>query len=341
MAAPTMETKTSPELPAPARYFPLDKGVYEVAPGLRPLGTSFGNGAADARVFQIDREYGMFRTNKLACRTERLSKYHAVSEFKPEVAGRVARFMADKLVSEHPQWFSWAPGERRRLDCRLSGESLYFTPDFQLDRVDGAAPSPAYASAFDALCCQVQEDAAVVSADESGADRVCALHLCSPGYWAAEEKIGKNFFAVHAPVPGIEKVNSAAAAIVRMMIERGPVVRFVWGFTTDRRLNHHPEPPPRISAAQWLGRDFPAQPFTLRVERQITWGLPGVRSALFFIRVYYIDGASIKANPRERALLRSSLTSLSAESRRYKGVEGRLDGILAWLDAPQASFEKT
>ena len=336
-----METKTSPELPAPARYFPLDKGVYEVAPGLRPLGTSFGNGAADARVFQIDREYGMFRTNKLACRTERLSKYHAVSEFKPEVAGRVARFMADKLVSEHPQWFSWAPGERRRLDCRLSGESLYFTPDFQLDRVDGAAPSPAYASAFDALCCQVQEDAAVVSADESGADRVCALHLCSPGYWAAEEKIGKNFFAVHAPVPGIEKVNSAAAAIVRMMIERGPFVRFVWGFTTDRRLNHHPEPPPRISAAQWLGRDFPAQPFTLRVERQITWGLPGVRSALFFIRVYYIDGASIKANPRERALLRSSLTSLSAESRRYKGVEGRLDGILAWLDAPQASFEKT
>ncbi|HVC09257.1 MAG TPA: heme-dependent oxidative N-demethylase subunit alpha family protein [Elusimicrobiota bacterium] len=328
------------ELPAPARYFPLEKGVYEVAPGLRPLGTSFGNGAADGLVFQIDREYEKFRENKSACRAERLSKYYAESGFRPEVAGHVAKFMADKLVSEHPQWFSWAAGEPRRLECGLSGETLLFTPDFHLARVEGSSFFPAYSSAFDALCCQVQEDVAVVSADESGADHLCALHLCSPGYWAAEEKIGKNFFAIHAPVPGIEKVNAASAAIVRMMIERGPFVRFVWGFTTDRRLNHHPEPPPGIPEGEWRGRDFPAKPFTLRVERQITWGLPEIRSALFFIRVYYIEGESIRSNPQERALLRSSLSSLSAESRRYKGVEGRLDEILDWLDAPRVSSRK-
>ncbi len=322
------------KLAAPARYFPLDKGVYEVAPGLRPLGTPFGNGAADGLVFQIDREYAAFRENKSACRAERLSKYYVESGFRPEIAGRVAKFMADKLVSEHPRWFSWIPSEPRRLACALTGETLVFTPDFELARVDGSAFSPAYASAFDALCCQVQEDVAVVTADEAGADRLRALHLCSPGYWAAEEKIGKNFFAIHAPVPGIEKVNAASSAIVRMMIERGPFVRFVWGFTTDRRLNHHPEPPPGISESEWRGRDFPAKPFTLRVERQLTWGLPEINSALFFIRVYYLDGASIRANPKERALLRSSLASLSAESRRYKGVEGKLDAILAWLGAP-------
>ncbi len=42
-------------LEPPPVYFPLGRGVYELAAGLKPLGTDFGNGAMDGRVFQIDR----------------------------------------------------------------------------------------------------------------------------------------------------------------------------------------------------------------------------------------------------------------------------------------------
>ena len=45
------------ELIPPAVYVPLDRPVYEVAPGLKPLGFSFVNGAADGQILQIDREF--------------------------------------------------------------------------------------------------------------------------------------------------------------------------------------------------------------------------------------------------------------------------------------------
>jgi hypothetical protein len=52
----------------PVRYFPIDKGVYEVAPGLRPLGANFGNGMADGWIFQLDSEWPRYRENILECR---------------------------------------------------------------------------------------------------------------------------------------------------------------------------------------------------------------------------------------------------------------------------------
>ena len=60
------------QLDPPARYFPITRGLYEVAPGLKLLGTDFGNGAMDRRVFQIDADFPRFRQSKLACRQDRI-----------------------------------------------------------------------------------------------------------------------------------------------------------------------------------------------------------------------------------------------------------------------------
>jgi len=195
---------------------------------------------------------------------------------------------------------------------------------------------PSYISAFDALCSQVQEDIAVMRMDSTGRDWLAAIHLCAPGHWSAGDKIGKNFFSIHAPVAEVERMNRAASALVDAMIRKGPYVRFVWGFSTDLRLNHHPEPPPGADPKTWKGRTFDASaasPFLLRVERQVTWGLPEVNAAIFTIRVYYVDGNEIKANPAERALLRSGLLSMTENSRRYKGLDKCMDEVLIWLDS--------
>jgi heme-dependent oxidative N-demethylase alpha subunit-like protein len=325
-------------LEAPARYFPIRNGRYEVAPNLRPLGTDFGHGAADGRVFQIDWDFPRYRENKLRCRAERLSKYVGLQDLKPTVAAASARFVAARLAQEYPSLFAWeADGDGSgRLECRLTRERLAFDPEMCLADVEAEEPAePAYADAWDALACQVPEDLALVCTGPEGRDRLTAFHVCSPSHWSAEEKLGRDFAAVHAPVPGMEPVLRVAGSMVDAMVHRGPFVRFVWSISGDRRLNGHPEPPPGVPLSHWRHPAFdPAMkpPFYLRVERQVTWGLPEVGAAVFVIRLSFTDAREIRANPEERRQLLSALRSMSPESRRYKGIFEVTEGLVEWLE---------
>ncbi len=328
-------------LPKPARYFPLEKGVYEVAPGLRTLGTDFGNGTADSRLFQLDTDYAKYRENRLASRAERLGKYVVTRDFRPEVEKEAVEFLIRKLTAEYPELFilTTQAGGNRALECRLTEETLVTDSNGNLVSTKSAV-TPPYASAYDALCSQLQEDIAILAtekqSDGSTRDWLAALSLCSPSHWAAEDKIGKTFFAIHEPIPGIEKINRAAAGFVDAMVNKGPYVRFVWGFGTDDRLNHHPIAPSGWDPKDWSGRSFdrnrPGSPFILRVERQVLHGLPAVGAGLFAIRVSFIEGTLIRKNPRDRDLLKSALLSMNPASRGYKGLEGHLEEVLKWLD---------
>lgn len=340
-------------LPIAARYFPLEKGVYEVVAGLRALGTDFGNGAADKRVFQIDREFPVYRKNKLGCRAERLGKYYATADYAPDVERAATMFLVIRLTSEYPQLFSLdkqADGVSA-LRCALTSEELRFDREMRLIEVRGAedaddggddeedkvAVVPPYASAFDALCSQVPEDVAVVSRAQDGTDHLSAIHLCSPSHWAAEDKIGKDFRFIHQPVPGIERINQTSAALVDAMIRRAPYLRFAWGIAADERLNQHPSlPSAGFTLEEWRGRvfqrsDMPS-PFVLRVERQVLCGLPEANAAIFTIRVYFVSGALVRRDKRKRDLLRAALLSMTPESRAYKGLRNCLPDLIAWLN---------
>lgn len=328
--------------------------MYEVVAGLRALGTDFGNGAADERVFQIDREFSSYRKNKLQCRAERLGKYYATADYSPDVERAVTRFLVSRLTCEYPQLFSLdkqADGVSA-LRCVLTSEELIFDREMRLVEVRGAedvddggddeeddvAVVPPYASAFDALCSQVQEDVAVVSRALDGTDHLAAIHLCSPSHWAAEDKIGKDFRFIHQPVPRIERVNQTSGALLDAMIKRGPYVRFAWGIAADERLNHHPSlPSTGLTSDERCGQIFQSEqtdaPFVLRVERQVLCGLPEANAAIFTIRVYFVSGALIRSDPRKRDLLRAVLLSMTPESRAYKGLKNCLPELIAWLDA--------
>ena len=344
----------TPELPSPARYFPLDKGLYEVAPGLHPLGRDFGNGPLDGQLFQVTRAFPRYRAQKLRCREERFGKYVGDRDLAPEVSRAVNRFLVTRLAAEHPRLFAIERGDRIdaahdasdgvddrdepfTLACAHTGDRIPFGADFELR--EGAPEASGFRSAFDALCMQFESDLAVVRAEGAGEtfrDWLAQIHLCAPSHWAAEDKLGLPFTAIHARIPHIEKVNAAAESLVRAMIHRGPYVRFVWGFATDDRLNHHPEPPPGEDRGAWRGRAFDEDrtpsPFLLRVERQVTVGIPEAGAALFGIHVSFIEGAEIRANERERALFASALRSLSPASRVYKSIDGSLDRVLAYLE---------
>lgn len=324
-------------LSRPPRYFPLEKGLYEVAPGLRSLGTDFGNGAQDGRVFQIDDQFPLYRKNMDECRKERLAKYVCTADFPLEYEEAVARFMARRLGAEYPEFFHWEEDKgASALHCRHTGETLRFDAKMRLLETSPKPETP-YISAFDALSCQVQEDIAITSRRADKGDWLSALHLTTPSHWSAEDKIGRSFIDVHTSIPHIEKINKASASLIDAMIHKGPYVRFIWSFVTDQRLNHHPEAPPGWDPAVWKGRSFqkdhPDSPFHLRIERQVTWGLPEIESSFFTIRVSFIHGKEVWSNPKENRLLRSALASMSPASRVYKGVAHCYDDLVAWLDS--------
>lgn len=312
-------------LPGPCRYFPLANGKYEVAAGLRALGTDFGNGAREGKVFQFDAEYPRYRRAKEAARAERLEKYAPRGiRLDHEVAAGVNRFIIESLTAEWPEYFQMR--DAGTLDCTLSAERIVFDKDYRLLSVQG---SPPYRDLFDALASQVQEDLAIWRRDPDPAGDpegwLAAIHLCFPNHWAAEEKIGKPFNAVHQPVAGFQKLAKAAPSLVEMMVAKGPFVRFAWGVATDRELNHHP-------GNEFQGRAFDTMGpvLELRIERQTLTSFAEIGASLFTIRTYFLDVAE-ELSGEERVALGKAIESMTPESLVYKGLDGSKEAILRWL----------
>jgi hypothetical protein len=180
---------------------------------------------------------------------------------------------------------------------------------------------------------QVQEDLAIVSSVGTDADRrhwLSAVHLSFPNHWAAEDKIGRTFPVIHAPVAGMEQMNRQADQIVRVMLgATDGLVRFAWGVTWDDELNHHPQPPP---GAVRRPRFDPLRPAAfLRVERQTVWGFPEVGAALFTIRTYLYDVAQLGRDRGRAGQLAAALASMSDASVAYKGLAGAREALARWL----------
>ena len=318
-------------LPPPVHYLPVDPR-FEFKVGLRRLGNDLGHGEIDARVFQIDTQWPAYRAAKLAARSERLAKYVCRSSALSAPAQRqVTARLLRQLTEEYPQWFRREDdGGGQRVACGLAGEILHFDADLQLTRAEGAqAVDPPYQDGLDALLCQVQEDLAFVSVYAAG-ERLTYLHLCHANHWAGEDKLDRGFEAMHGPVPGFERIARQSGRLMDALTTQGPFVRFAWGVATDARLNHHPEPPPGWDAGEWRGRRFDADApaLYLRVERQVTMGLPEVPGFVFTIRTYLRDVQELDG--RSRQTLAAALASMDEATAGYKGLEQR-GALIEWL----------
>lgn len=319
-----------------ACYFPLESGRYEVKPGLISFGRDLGNGEADQRVFQLDGNFLHYRWMKELARSQRLSQYYQTYEYGLEVNATIAQFICDQLVKDYPQHFclTYLNKHECTLYCQLTEETIHFDKNFQRVQVTTKDKeiNPPYKSALDALAAQIQEDLTVVSRSNER-HWVSAIHLCFPNHWAAEDKIGHRFAAVHAPVAGMDKINQRGEALVRTMIERPPAIRFAWGLSTDTRLNHHPKMPAGIALEQWQGRQFNLQNprLYLRIERQVIWGFPAVNAALFTIRTSFRDCGILKREANLQSKLIAAIHSMSPDSLAYKGLEESKEDILTWL----------
>ena len=194
-------------LPPPVLHTPWLKGIYEVAPNLRPLG--------EERAIEFDTLWPCVRANKERAVPGRVLRH----DLDDETAEAIVREIAARAAREWPEYFSLD----RALECHLTGERV------SLD-----------AGGLDTMAMNLPCDLAIVRR-AAERDWTAYLHVCAPSHWRPEDKIGQPFVATHAPVPHFDKVSRAAKGLVEAMVARGPWVRFVWGMETDREPDHHPD----------------------------------------------------------------------------------------------------
>jgi hypothetical protein len=313
-------------------YFPIDKGVYEVALGLRPLGFDFNNPEFDQKIFHITKDYKKYYDNKLLCQSEDPPKYIVSStpdKLTSERTEGLIQFLIEQFLLEYPEIFS-------KEDDLLS--VLHLNLVINLKNLNSL-------ELLNQLVQLVPEDLVLVNRDTdqmgNSKDYLSYLNVCSPSHWAPNEKLEKNFFDIHEVIPGSERLIQDSNRIIDLMINKGPFVRFIWSFVTDERLNHHPRPPFGYDWDKWRGRSFNKAskiPFSLRIERQVIYGLPHLNSSVFTIGVSFIPGDVVKSNPYYRSQLVSALKSMSKEARVYKGVDQCIIELVDYLTRSEKLF---
>ncbi|MEJ2574700.1 MAG: DUF3445 domain-containing protein [Gammaproteobacteria bacterium] len=307
----------------PLQYFPVSSNSFEFKTGLRAIAPDHNPGN---KIFQIDTQWQQYRQAKMAARAERLEKYVCSHQLSPATESCATLCILNQLQREHPEQFELSYSRNNvRLHCRLSGEQLDFDQSLQLIN------NNKYQSALDALCCQVQEDIAIVERCKQK-DFISYLHLCLPNHWAAEDKIGQSFIEAHLPVPEMDKINQQAPRILDTLTHKGPFERFTWGIATDKRLNHHPKAPDGFAQTEWQGRKFDADKLALylRIERQTTIGLPEVEAFMFTIRTYHRKVRNLASD--ELTILKHAILTMPDTVKAYKGLHRQSEEICEYLD---------
>lgn len=237
--------------------------------------------------------------------------------------------LARHAAGEHPEAFAW-DGRRavaHRLGTAVAGdqvEQLAAGPFGQGDEiprcVQGLGPEWRLAGL---LSLTFAEDFAIVDAREG---TIPWLAVTLPSHWAPEEKVGRPFAAVHAPVADNTLLIQAADSLARLVTGRERWERFVWTVTDHPRLHAHPA---RLAHPRWA--DTPIERAWWRTERQTFIPLPEHAQAVFTIEVNLAPLAEAVAQPARAAALHAAIASMSDAVLAYRGLTPVREPLLAWL----------
>ena len=176
------------------------------------------------------------------------------------------------------------------------------------------------------------EDFAIVDAADGS---IPWLAVTLPSHWAPEEKVGRHFAHVHAPVADNALLISASASLMKMVTEPQAWERFVWNVTGHPRLHAHPE---RVDARRWPAElnDVAAQAWW-RSERQTFIPLPAQRQAIFTIAVDLVPLADAIHSPARAARLFDAISTMSPAVLDYRGLSAVREPLLQWLAAARGA----
>jgi dimethylamine monooxygenase subunit A len=237
--------------------------------------------------------------------------------------------LAAHAAAEHPDAFAWDSADHWQayhLGWSLQrGEPIGDGPS-EIGACLRALPEAWRAAALLALA--FAEDFAVI---DGATARIPWLAVCLPSHWAPEDKIGRHFAQVHAPVADNQTLITAGDHLARLVTGAERWERFVWTITRHPTLSQHPR---RCDATPWpsdANADALAAHAFFRTERQTFIPLPEHRQAIFTIHVEMQSLAQAIATPAQASQLHAALASMSPAVLAYRSLTNVRDRLLAWL----------
>jgi dimethylamine monooxygenase subunit A len=249
------------------------------------------------------------------------------------------RRLAAQAAAEHPQAYAvrGSGGSPDALGSSFEMEARNLRWTLRNDQIVGDGPAEIGAClrglapkwrATALLCLAFAEDFAVI---DGATARIPWLAVCLPSHWAPEEKIGRHFAQVHAPVADNQVLLAASDHLARLVTGTERWERFVWTISRDPHLSQHPK---RVASKPWpatASADELAAQSYFRSERQTFIPVADQRLAIFTIHVESQPlQQAIESIDRAR-LLHDALATMSPAVLEYRNLAEPRDRLLEWL----------
>jgi hypothetical protein len=312
--------------------FRMQPGLRRIAPGTPQLTpTRPGSRALGEKLAVLQRhagqallcEPGFDATPALQALAEHAAREHP-SAFALDADGRW-----------HARVLGWSVGGSFDGGSSGSGSSESSSYDTETPEGDGPAPIgdclralPAHWRGPALLALAFEQDFAVLDATTA---HIAWTAVCLPSRWAPEEKVGRAFAQVHAPVADNTTLLAASDALVRLVTGAERWERFVWTVTADASLDEHPR---RVARTPWPSGADPAafaRHAFWRTEHQTFIPLPERRQAVFTIHVENRPLVDAIDSPARAEALHAALSTMSPAVLAYRGLVDAREPLLAWL----------
>jgi dimethylamine monooxygenase subunit A len=181
------------------------------------------------------------------------------------------------------------------------------------------------------------EDFAIVDAASA---TIPWLAVCLPSHWAPEDKVGRSFAEIHAPVADNAMLLNAGEHLLRLVTREERWERFVWTITSHPRLHAHPD---RLARERWpadAGTDELIALAHWRTERQTFIPLPALGQAAFTIKVELQPLGTAITTASQAQRVHDALASMSAAVLAYRNLSAARSRLLEWLAARAAATER-
>ncbi|MGD9831457.1 MAG: heme-dependent oxidative N-demethylase subunit alpha family protein [Piscinibacter sp.] len=245
-------------------------------------------------------------------------------------AGAALQALCAHAEAEHPQALQRnADGVRAPLlGWGLRGDVVVGDGPAEIGRCLGALPAPWRLAGL--LSLAFAEDFAVIDGQTA---TIPWLAVCLPSHWSPQEKIGRHFAQVHAPVADNRLLLAASDHLARLVTGTQRWERFVWTITPEVRLDMHPQRTPKRLWPEDADAEGLARSAFLRTERQTFIPLPESHQAIFTIHVESGPLAEVVTAADEAAALHAALATMSEAVLAYRSLAPARDRLLEWLAA--------
>ncbi len=250
--------------------------------------------------------------------------------------GPALEALARQAAREHPDAWRWDAGRADALRLGTSvdaggevhvGQAGAFGLGDEIARCIRPLPPAWRLPALFALA--FAEDLAIV---DGANGQVPWMAVTLPSHWAPEDKVGRHFTQIHAPVADGDAIRRAADALVALVTGSDRWERFVWNVSAHPRLHAHPRRTPREAWGRGAADALPSSAWW-RTERQTFLPVPGQSQALFTIAVDTRPLAEAIDTPDRARRLHQAIASMSPAVLAYRGLAPVRDRLLGWLAA--------